>query len=192
MKKEIVNGQLVVKLEDGINLKEKKVKRGYLKAEEMNNFLMCYTIAQLIEGKRSTQRKEVPPMWETWEQSGIITKEQKKNLKTAHTFLTKFVNDVFANNLDIKTKDNVVKKNMKWEFKLIDDYTVQKLYKMLSNMSEVKMTTHEFYDLVDSKMFVDCKGCTKNRCECELHSFFEERFVPPVDEGKECNCEYAY
>lgn len=192
MKQEIKNGQMIVKIEDGINLKEKKVKRGYLRADEMNNFIMCYTIAQLIEGKRSAQRKEVPPMWEVWENSGIITKEQKKNLKTAHTFLTKFVNDVFANNLDVKTKDNVVKKNMKWEFKLIDDYTVQKLYKMLSNMSEVNMTTQEFYDLVDSKMYVECRGCTKNRCECELHSFFEQRLVPPMDEGKECNCEYAY
>lgn len=192
MKTEMKNGQLVVKIEDGINLKEKIVKRGYLKSDEMNNFLMCYTIAQLIEGKRSQQRKEVPPMWETWEKSGIITKEQKKNLKTAHTFLNKFVNDVFANNLDVKTKDNVVKKNMKWEFKLIDDYTVQKLYKMVSSMSEVNMSTQEFYDLIDAKMHVCCEGCTKNRCECELHTFLQDRFVPPVNEGKEYNCEYAY
>ena len=114
-------------------------------------------------------------------------------MKTAFTFMRKFLDDVFSNNLDIKTKNTVSKKSVNWSFRLMDDYTVQKIYKMLNNQQEVYMSTDEFYDLIEAKMEMSCKGCTKDRCECDFQTFLEDRFVPPMNEKAECeNCEYAY
>ena len=42
---------------DGINVREKKVKRGYLNREEVNIFIMLATTHQLLLGYRSLDRK---------------------------------------------------------------------------------------------------------------------------------------
>lgn len=187
--------QVVVKLQDGENIQNKTVKRGYLRADEINNFMMIYVVHQLIDGVRSQTHKQVPPMWETWEKSGIITKEQKKHLKMACTYMKKFTYGVFNDNLDLKTKDSIMKKNVKWDIKLMDDYTLQKVYKMMQSMKEVRLTTDEFYDLIEAKHALNCKGCTKDRCECDLQTFFEDHFIPiptmPNEEAKR-NCEYSF
>lgn len=188
---------VMIKIADGENLKKRIVKRGYLKSDELNNFLVCHVMTQLLSGERkapSTQHQtKVVPMWDEWIEKGIITKDQKKNMKTGFTFLRKFLDDVFSNNLDVKTKTVISKKSVNWSFRLMDDYTIQKIYTMLNNQQEVHMSTDQFYDLIEAKMHVSCKGCTKNRCECDFHTFLEDRFVPPMNTEVECeNCEYAY
>jgi hypothetical protein len=55
----------------------------------------------------------------------------------------------------------------------------------------------EFLGLVDAKLYAECKGCTKNRQDCKLRNFFEENFIPGIEDLKiveqgKCNCEYAY
>lgn len=195
------NGEVIqTKITTGKNLLDKSIKRGYLKHDEMNNFLVIHVMSQLISGRKKAPTAKptdtITPMWEEWSERGIMTKEQKKNLKTAFTYLRKFVDDVFDNNLDIKTKDNIVRKSANWAFRLMDDYTVQKLYAMLDRQKDICITTDEFYDLLESKMHLTCNGCTKNRCECEFHTFLESKFVPPMNERlkgeDEINCEYAY
>lgn len=188
---------VAIRITDGENLKKRIVKRGYLKHDELNNFLICHVMTQLLSGERKAPTSQhqvgVTPMWDEWIEKGILTKEQRKNMKTGFTFLRKFLDDVFENNLDIKTKDVIAKKSANWSFRLMDDYTVQNIYKMLNNQQEVHMSTEHFYDLIEAKMHMSCKGCTKNRCECDFHTFLESRFVPPMNDKAECtNCEYAY
>ena len=68
-------------IKDGINLRERKVKRGYLRQEEMNQIMMLGATHQLLMGIRSlTGVGDCVPIWEKFEQSGIITKEQIKYL----------------------------------------------------------------------------------------------------------------
>ena len=40
-------------IKDGINLRERKVKRGYLRQEEMNQIIMLASVHQLLMGIRS-------------------------------------------------------------------------------------------------------------------------------------------
>ena len=64
---------------DGVNLRERKVKRGYLRQEEMNQIMMLGATHQLLMGMRSlTGVGDCVPIWEKFQQSGIITKEQIK------------------------------------------------------------------------------------------------------------------
>lgn len=186
-----VNGKEV--FVSGENVKNRTVKRGYFKSNEINNFMTITAAIHLIEGVRNFDHKISDPMWKQWENSGIITKEQQKNLKMAVTYLSKFANDVFNNNLDSTSKQTISDKMVKYDFRLIDDPTVQRLYSMLSKDSEAHITKEEFFDLVESKMHCDCHGCTKDRANCETRIFLENNFIPPINSEEDaCNCEYSY
>ena len=181
---------------DGINLREKKVKRGYLRKDETNILLMTVAAYQLLMGKRnSTGPGDNIPAVEKWEKSGILTKEQAKNLKMATTYLRKFIEDFIENNLDRKTKETVYKRIARWEIRLADDYQIQKIQNMLNKTREVQLSIEEFSDVIESHLVLNCKGCTKDRCDCRIREFYEENFVPPVEEmGVNPNntCEYSY
>lgn len=188
-----VNKTVIYELENGKNLRNREVKRGYLNRDELNVFMMLSSLSMLIAGERNLNLKKSPPIWDTWIEKGIMTPEQKKNLKTAHTFFNKFINDVFNNNLDITSKDKIIAQLTKFDFRLTDDYTIKKIYKLMESASkEFHLNQDEFFDLVEAKMEFSCKGCTKDRNTCETRILFESRFIPPVNEGSQCNCEYSY
>ena len=187
------NGRVIATMENGINLKERNVKRGYLNREEFNTFMMITSLNMLILGERSMSGRRTNPIWDTWAEKGIITVEQKKNLKTATTFFNKFINGVFNDNLDVTSKDKVIAQLLKFDFRLIDDHTVQQLYRLMNSVTkEFHLSQDEFFNMVEAKMEINCKGCNRDRCSCELRTFFESKFVPPANEGNKCNCEYSY
>ena len=185
---------------DGVNLRERKVKRGYLRQEEMNQVIMLASVHQLLMGIRSLHGVgDKEPAWIKFEKSGIITKEQIKYLKMATTYQRKFLDSFIDENLDRKTKEVIAKRIAKWELRVADDYQIKKLEKMLSKCGERTLTLGEFHSLIDGKLYAECKGCTKNRNDCKLRDFYEANFVPPVEDlGKiesgevSCNCEYSY
>ena len=185
---------------DGVNLRERKVKRGYLRQEEMNQVIMLASVHQLLMGIRSLHGVgDKEPAWLKFEKSGIITKEQIKYLKMATTYQRKFLDSFVEGNLDRKTKEVIAKRIAKWELRVADDYQIKKLEKMLSKCGERTLTLGEFHSLIDGKLYAECKGCAKNRNECKLRDFYEANFVPPVDDlGKiesgevACNCESSY
>ena len=183
---------------DGVNVREKKVKRGYLNREEVNIFIMLATTHQLLLGYRSLDGKsDGIPAVEKLLKNQMITKEQAKNLRTAITYQRKFLESFIEDNLDRKTKETMAKRLVKWEMRVVDDYQVQKLDNLLKKKADVNLTMDEFLGLVDGKLYAECKGCTRSRNECKLRDFYEEKFIPPVEhwvdgEGDACNCEYAY
>lgn len=185
---------------DGSNLREKKVARGYLRQEEMNHVVMLASTYQLLMGIRSLHGEgNREPAWEKFQKSGIITKEQIKYLKMATTYQRKFLDSFVGDNLDRKSKETIAKRLSKWELRVADDYQIKKLENMLAKNKEINLGLDEFYSLIDAKLYAECKGCTKNRNDCKLRDFYEDKFIPPVqhwvdleDDAVACNCEYAY
>ena len=185
---------------DGNNLREKKVARGYLRQEEMNQVVMLASTYQLLMGFRSLHGfVDKEPVWEKFEKSGIITKEQIKYIKMATTYQRKFLDSFVGDNLDRKSKEIISKRLAKWELRVADDYQIKRLENLLKRNKEVNLNLDEFYSLVDAKLYAECKGCTKNRNECKLRDFYEAKFIPPIEHWMEteneevaCNCEYAY
>ena len=185
---------------DGNNLREKKVTRGYLRQEEMNQIVMLASTYQLLMGFRSLHGvgdKEL--VWEKFHKSGIITKEQIKYIKMATTYQRKFLDSFIGDNLDRKTKETISKRLAKWELRVADDYQIKRLENLLKRNKEINLSLDEFYSLIDAKLYAECKGCTKNRNECKLRDFYEAKFIPPIEHWMEtgneevaCNCEYAY
>lgn len=186
-----------MKYTDGINVREKKVRRGYLNQDEQNLIIMLSATHQLMMGIRSLHEKgDGVPMWERFEKSGMITKEQIKCLKMATTYQRKFLTSFIEDNLDRKAKETIAKKMMKWELRVADDYQIKKLERMVNKLGDVQLTIEELFSLVDGKLYAECKGCTKDRSDCKLRDFLENHLIPPVcdmvEVGKEgCNCEYA-
>lgn len=185
---------------DGSNLREKKVARGYLRQEEMNHVVMLASTYQLLMGIRSLHGEgDREPAWEKFQKSGIITKEQIKYLKMATTYQRKFLDSFVGDNLDRKSKETIAKRLSKWELRVADDYQIKKLENMLAKNKEINLGLDEFYSLIDAKLYAECKGCTKNRNDCKLRDFYEDKFIPPVQhwvdlegDAVACNCEYAY
>ena len=185
---------------DGNNLREKKVARGYLRQEEMNQVVMLASTYQLLMGFRSLHGSgDKEPVWEKFEKSGLITKEQIKYIKMATTYQRKFLDSFVGDNLDRKSKEIISKRLAKWELRVADDYQIKRLENLLKRNKEVNLSLDEFYSLVDAKLYAECKGCTKNRNECKLRDFYEAKFIPPIEHWMEtgneevaCNCEYAY
>ena len=115
-----------MKYTDGINVREKKVRRGYLNQDEQNLIIMLSATHQLMMGIRSLHEKgDGVPMWERFEKSGMITKEQIKCLKMATTYQRKFLTSFIEDNLDRKAKETIAKKMMKWELRVADDYQIK-------------------------------------------------------------------
>ena len=185
---------------DGNNLREKKVTRGYLRQEEMNQIVMLASTYQLLMGFRSLHGVgDKEPVWERFQKSGIITKEQIKYIKMATTYQRKFLDSFIGDNLDRKTKETISKRLAKWELRVADDYQIKRLENLLKRNKEINLSLDEFYSLIDAKLYAECKGCTKNRNECKLRDFYEAKFIPPIEHWMEtgneevaCNCEYAY
>ncbi len=170
--------------QDGINVKNRTVSRGYLKPRELSN-LIFHLSTVYIANEDGVQ------IYDELLEKRLITKEQKKNLKMALTYLRKYAEDVMKNNLDRKTKMQLFNKLTKFEIKVVDDYQIQQVERVFKTANEVQLDRQLFETMMESVHFVNCKGCTKNRCECELQTFFEDYFIPPVLESA-LNCEYAY
>lgn len=167
--------------------------RDYLNSSEKTQFMVLQSIVQMMDGLRNSgvDGPKISSMLEDWSKRGNMTKDEHKNLKTAETFLRKFLSSVYGR-LSKKEQDVIKKKLIKFDFKLIDDYTLRKIDRDVNDrMQNAVVPRQQFYDWCEKIMKVECNGCTKDWNECQLHTVFEDNFVP--ESGFNCgNCKFAY
>ncbi|MBT2727857.1 hypothetical protein J7E63_13000 [Bacillus sp. ISL-75] len=167
--------------------------KDYLNSTEKNQFMVLQSIVQMMDGLRNSgvNGPKISSMLEDWSKRDNITKEEHKNLKTAETFLRKFLASVYER-LSPKDQDVIKKKLMKFDFKLIDDFSLKQVNRDTNDkLKNAVMPRIQFYDWCTEIMNVKCNGCTKNWNECDLHQVFDNNFVP--ESGFDCtNCKYAY
>jgi hypothetical protein len=167
--------------------------RDYLNASEKNQFMVLQSILQLTEGKRNdgVDGPKIGTMLEEWMKRDNMTKEEHKNLKTAETYLRKFLTSVYERQ-SMKQKSEIDKKIMKYDFKLVDDFTLKQVHRDIADrFVNAAVPRQQFNDWCSEIMNVKCNGCTKNWNECELHTVFDNNFIP--ESGFNCgNCKYAY
>ncbi|MFD0825833.1 DUF5651 domain-containing protein [Neobacillus sp. M.A.Huq-85] len=167
--------------------------RDYLNANEKNQFMVLQSIVQMMDGLRNAgvDGPKISSMLEEWSKRDNMTKEEHKNLKTSETYLRKFLSSVYER-LSQKEQDVIKKKIMKFDFKLVDDYTLKQVHRDIADrLVNAVVPRQQFYKWCEEIMTVKCNGCTKNWNECELHQVFEDNFVP--ESGFNCgNCKYAY
>jgi hypothetical protein len=139
----------------------------------------------------ATDAPKIVDMLEDWEKRGNLTKEEHRALKTAETNLKKFCESVF-NRMNPKEQDQLKKKLTSFDFRLIDDFTLQRVYREISDhMKVASVPRYQFETWCEEIMDIRCKGCQQNWSECELHKIFENNLVPESSWAKD-NCRYAY
>jgi hypothetical protein len=167
--------------------------RDYLNANEKNQFFVLLSVAQLMEGKRNNgvDGPRIGTILEEWSKRGNMTKEEHKNLKTSQTYLNKFISSVY-DRLSPKERAIIDKKSTKFDFKLIDDYTLKQVNRDIADkINNAVVPRQEFYEWCAEIMSAKCNGCTKDWNTCDLHQVFDNNLVP--ESGFNCqNCKYAY
>lgn len=167
--------------------------RDYLNSQEKNQFMVMNSVLQMALGIRNQgiDGPKLKTMREEWTKRGNMSKEEHKSLKMAETYLSKFIMSVY-NRLSPKEKEQINKKLLKYDFKLVDDYTLKHVNRDVNDkLANAVMPRQQFYDWCVEIMDVKCNGCTKDWNTCELHTVFEDNFVP--ESGFNCkNCKFAY
>lgn len=167
--------------------------KDYLNATERNQYFVLKAISQLMEGKRhgDGQSVKLGTMMEEWMKRDNMTKEEHKQLKTSMTYLNKFLDNVYSR-MSQKEKDVMKKKLDKFDFKLVDDYTLKQVFRDIEDrFVNAAVPRQQFYKWTEEIMCVKCNGCTKNHNECELHQVFEDNFIPESGHNL-LNCKFAY
>jgi hypothetical protein len=167
--------------------------RDYLNALEKNQYMVLLSIIQLMEGKRNTgvNGPKIKNLLEEWTNKNNMTKEEHKNLKMSETYLKKFTTSVY-NRLSPNEQKLIDKKLMKYDFKLVDDFTLKQVHRDINDrMKNAVVPRQQFYDWCKEIMSVKCNGCTRDWNTCELYQVFDNNFIP--ESGFDCtNCKYAY
>lgn len=165
------------------------LKRDYLNSEEKNFYMVAKAFIQTIEGERSLENRRTKEVWEEWSKRGMATKEMSKNLKLVRTYLKKFCYEVEENLSDQELK-KLNKQLMKFDYKLVDDYTLKKLMRDINdNLKYIVLERDKFIDIIEDIAQVRCVGCTDDYKTCVIHKALDDMNTPYG--GEQSNCPYA-
>ncbi len=164
-------------------------KRQYLNSDERNFYMICKSFIQMINGERNLNNKITNEIWIEWSRKGMLTPSMQKNLKLVRSYLNKFC-DELEENLDQKERDKLEKQLIKFDYRLIDDYTLKKLFRDLEDRYKyVVMEREKFIPIIEEVAEINCVGCTQDYKNCILFKAFDDINLERVDE--ESNCPYA-
>lgn len=167
----------------------RKLKRDYLNLEETNFYMLTKAFIQTIQGERSMQGKPLGDLWEDWKSRGMITPTMQRNIKTALTNLKKFCYELEENLSEAENK-KLEKKLMKFDYRLIDDPTLRKIHRDMTDFMQYAVMERNLFDpILEDIVAVRCVGCTCNYEKCPLYKLLDDIEQPRV--GEESNCPYA-
>lgn len=167
----------------------RNLKREYLNAEEKNFYMISKAFIQTIDGQRNLNGRITEEIWSEWEKRGMITPNMKKNLKLVRTYLKKFCYEIEENLNEVELK-KLNKQIMKFDYKLIDDYTVRKLMRDINdNMRYIVIERDKFLDVLEDVAAVRCVGCNDDYKTCSIYKALDDISTPYL--GEKVNCPYA-
>lgn len=164
-------------------------KRSYLNTEETNMYMLSKSFIQVINGERNMNNKTTNEIWVEWDKRGMITPEMKKNIKLVRTYLSKFCYEI-EDNVDERELKRLNKKIENFDYRLVDDYTLKKIFKDIEDRSRYFVIDKEkLYPILAELMEVSCVSCKKDYKSCDLYNMFDDLLINKVNECS--NCPYA-
>lgn len=144
---------------------------------------------QALNGERNIGGKITEEVWNDWDKRGMMTSTMQKNLKLVRTYLSKFCCEL-EENLNKYEQDKLRKQLMKFDYKLLDDYTLQKVFRDMKDKMRYAIIERQLFEpTLEAIAEINCVGCTKDYKECPYHHMFDDLLIPYVKE--EPNCPYA-
>ena len=176
-----------------ISSKGKEIKRRYLNDEERNIYVVLSSIANELNGefvrKDNSKVETLKSLAEKWEDKNFITKEERKNLKSAASFLNKFLNSVYAR-MDKKTQEMLMKKFISAEFKINDVYFENLIKRYFKERNEHVVLSYETIDtVVEDLAAVYCVKCNHNYQKCPIYELYDKCGYQKL--GEKDNCPFA-
>lgn len=118
-----------------------------------------------------------------------MTKNERKYLKTALTYIQKFLPELFGR-VGAKEGQRIIQTMETHEFTMMPKLTAKRKFDEQSKY--VELSTEEFYDFAERLLDHNCTKCTKDAEqieECRLRHIFFEKDLPPVV-GQTDGCQY--
>ena len=175
-----------------ISSKGKEIKRKYMNDEERNIYVVLSSIANELNGefvRKDSKVETLKSLAEKWEDNNFITKEERKNLKSAASFLNKFLNSVYAR-MDKKTQEMLIKKFMSAEFKINDVYFENLIKRYFKERNEHVVLSYETIDaVVEDLAAVYCVKCNHNYQKCPIYELYDKCGYQKL--GEKNNCPFA-
>ncbi|MCX7903259.1 MAG: DUF5651 domain-containing protein [Caloramator sp.] len=123
---------------------------------------------------------------ETFEKSGLLSKEAKKNLKAAQSYLFKAIREI-NNMLDEKELDKHDRFLRKFRIALLDTENVvdrDKIRKIEQYGDKFVLTHEEFLQLAENAIEITCKNCNKEDYKnCRYFNLMFELEVDPINQN---------
>lgn len=164
-----------------------KLKRQYLNSKEENFYMMAKVMSMLLNG--STDCTEGgDSMLQTFERTGMLTKDTKRSLKMCMTYLDKFLGETYFL-LDDREQKKITKKTLGFNLKFINDYEAEKLNREIADKKKYVSIKRELFEEVADILGQECVNCTKDYRKCNLYDVFEDTLT--VGNGECKNCKYA-
>ena len=134
-------------------------KRGYLNSEERNFYMLSKSFVQMINGERNLENKITNEIWVEWKRKGMITQSMQKNIKLGKSYLCKFCDEI-EENLDQAEIEKLQKQLIKFDYRLVDDYTLKKLLRDINdNFKYIVVERNKFEPLIEELAEIKCVGC---------------------------------
>ena len=160
--------------------------------EERNIYVVLSSIANELNGefvRKDSKVETLKSLAEKWEDNNFITKEERKNLKSAASFLNKFLNSVYAR-MDKKTQEMLIKKFMSAEFKINDVYFENLIKRYFKERNEHVVLSYETIDaVVEDLAAVYCVKCNHNYQKCPIYELYDKCGYQKL--GEKDNCPFA-
>ena len=164
-----------------------KLKRSYLNSKEENFYMMAKVMSMLLNG--STDCTEGgDSMLQTFERTGMLTKDTKRSLKMCMTYLDKFLGETYFL-LDDREQKKITKKTLGFNLKFINNYEAEKLNREITDKKKYVSIKRELFEEVADILGQECVNCTKDYRKCNLYDVFEDTLTAVNGECK--NCKYA-
>ena len=176
-----------------ISSKGKEIKRKYMNDEERNIYVVLASISNELNGefvrKDNSKVETLKSLAEKWEDKNFITKEERKNLKSAASFLNKFLNSVYAR-MDKNTQEMLMKKFISAEFKINDVYFENLIKRYFKERNEHVVLSYETIDaVVEDLAAVYCVKCNHNYQKCPIYELYDKCGYQKL--GEKDNCPFA-
>lgn len=153
--------------------------KDYLNSNEREIFLL---VAKLMDG--------IDKMVE-WEQRGVISKEEKKNFKTASTLIYKSLNSIL-DRLNQSNKKSIANSLENSGVFLTNKYGIQQyMRKKLADENACFEENKDYFNLVEEVAFQNCNGCEKHCTECRYYELWEDLYISDMGDPFG-NCRFAY
>lgn len=164
-----------------------KLKRSYLNSKEENFYMMTKVMMLFLEGKTS-DTKGTENILEVFEGAGMLTKSSKKNLKTAITFMNKFLNETY-DLVDERQRDKIDKKSYNFNLNFVSDYEGRKINRDKADKEKYVVADKELFSEVIDILGQECVNCNKDYKQCKLYDLFDDVLL--IGDGECKNCKYA-